>query len=55
VDHILDTPGESDADRVAMLGKTAAKLLGIASQTHRVNCGRRLVMQVGACQRAEKP
>ena len=29
VDHILDTPGLSDADRVAMLGGTAAKLLGI--------------------------
>jgi aminocarboxymuconate-semialdehyde decarboxylase len=31
VDHILDTPGLSDADRVAMLGETAAKLLGINS------------------------
>jgi aminocarboxymuconate-semialdehyde decarboxylase len=29
VDHILGTPGLSDADRVAMLGETAAKLLGI--------------------------
>ena len=29
VDHILGTPGLSDADRVAMLGATAAKLLGI--------------------------
>jgi aminocarboxymuconate-semialdehyde decarboxylase len=29
VDHILNTPGLSDADRVAMLGGTAAKLLGI--------------------------
>jgi aminocarboxymuconate-semialdehyde decarboxylase len=29
VDHILDTPGLSVADRVAMLGETAAKLLGI--------------------------
>ncbi len=29
VDHILATPGLSDADRVAMLGGTAAKLLGI--------------------------
>jgi aminocarboxymuconate-semialdehyde decarboxylase len=29
VDHILDTPGLSGADRVAMLGETAAKLLGI--------------------------
>ena len=29
VDHILQTPGLTDADRVAMLGETAAKLLGI--------------------------
>jgi aminocarboxymuconate-semialdehyde decarboxylase len=29
VDHILGTPGLSDAGRVAMLGGTAAKLLGI--------------------------
>src|SRR5215467_6883136 len=29
VDHILGTPGLSDADRVAMLGATAARLLGI--------------------------
>ena len=29
VDHILGTPGLSDADKVAMLGGTAAKLLGI--------------------------
>jgi aminocarboxymuconate-semialdehyde decarboxylase len=29
VDHILSTPGLSDADKVAMLGGTAAKLLGI--------------------------
>jgi aminocarboxymuconate-semialdehyde decarboxylase len=29
VDHILDTPGFSDDERVAMLGATAAKLLGI--------------------------
>lgn len=29
VDHILSTPGLSDAERVAMLGGTAAKLLGI--------------------------
>ena len=29
VDHILTTPGLSDADRVAMLGETAAKLLAI--------------------------
>ena len=29
VDHILNTPGLSDAERAAMLGDTAAKLLGI--------------------------
>jgi aminocarboxymuconate-semialdehyde decarboxylase len=29
VDHILDTPGLSDADKVAILGGTAARLLGI--------------------------
>jgi aminocarboxymuconate-semialdehyde decarboxylase len=29
VDHILGTPGLSDEDRVAMLGGTAARLLGI--------------------------
>ena len=29
VDHILGTPGLSDADKVAMLGGTAARLLGI--------------------------
>ena len=29
VDHILDTPGFTDAQRRAMLGETAAKLLGI--------------------------
>ncbi len=29
VDHILNTPGLGDADRVAMLGGTAAKLLGV--------------------------
>ena len=29
VDHILNTPTLSDAQRVAMLGGTAAKLLGI--------------------------
>ena len=29
VDHILNTPGLSDADRAAMLGDTAAKLLAI--------------------------
>jgi aminocarboxymuconate-semialdehyde decarboxylase len=27
VDHILDTQGLTDADRAAMLGETAAKLL----------------------------
>jgi aminocarboxymuconate-semialdehyde decarboxylase len=31
VNHILDMPGLSDADRIAMLGGTAAKLLGIKS------------------------
>ena len=29
VDHILNTPSLSDADRIAMLGENAAKLLGI--------------------------
>jgi hypothetical protein len=29
VDHILGTPGFSDAERRAMLGETAAKLLRI--------------------------
>ena len=29
VDHILNTPGLSDDDKRAMLGETAAKLLGI--------------------------
>jgi aminocarboxymuconate-semialdehyde decarboxylase len=29
VDHILGTPGLTDAERVAMLGETAARLLGI--------------------------
>jgi aminocarboxymuconate-semialdehyde decarboxylase len=29
VDHILSTPGLTDAERIAMLGGTAAKLLGI--------------------------
>jgi aminocarboxymuconate-semialdehyde decarboxylase len=29
VDHILKTPGLSDAERAAMLGDTAARLLGI--------------------------
>ena len=31
VDHILSIPGLSDADKIAMLGGTAAKLLGIES------------------------
>jgi hypothetical protein len=31
VDHILDTPGFSDDERIAMLGGTAAKLLGITA------------------------
>ncbi|HEX3861594.1 MAG TPA: amidohydrolase family protein [Stellaceae bacterium] len=31
VDHILNTPGLSDADRIAMLGETAARLLNIKS------------------------
>jgi hypothetical protein len=31
VDHILATPGLSDAERVAILGGTAATLLGIKS------------------------
>ena len=30
VDHILETPGLSDAERTAILGETAAQLLGIA-------------------------
>jgi aminocarboxymuconate-semialdehyde decarboxylase len=29
VDHILTTPGLSDAERVAILGETAASLLAI--------------------------
>ena len=29
VDHIMKTPGLSDADKTAMLGGTAAALLGI--------------------------
>ena len=29
VDHILNTPGLSEADKIAMLGGTAAALLGI--------------------------
>ena len=31
VDHILNTPGFSDEEKIAMLGGTAAKLLGIKS------------------------
>ena len=31
VDHILETPGLSDAERTAMLGETASRLLGIRS------------------------
>jgi aminocarboxymuconate-semialdehyde decarboxylase len=31
VDHILSTPGLSDAEHAAMLGDTAAKLLGITA------------------------
>jgi aminocarboxymuconate-semialdehyde decarboxylase len=31
VDHILNTPGFTDADRIGMLGGTAASLLGIKS------------------------
>ena len=29
VDHVLNTPSLSDADKLAMLGGTAAALLGI--------------------------
>jgi hypothetical protein len=29
VDHIMSIPGLSDDDRIAFLGSTAAKLLGI--------------------------
>ena len=29
VDVVMDTPGLTDADRVAILGGTAAKLVGI--------------------------
>ncbi len=29
VDHILNTPSLSDAERAAILGETAARLLGI--------------------------
>ena len=31
VDHILNAPGLSDAERTAILGETAARLLGIKS------------------------
>jgi aminocarboxymuconate-semialdehyde decarboxylase len=31
VDHILSTPGLSDAERAGMLGDTAARLLGITA------------------------
>ena len=31
VDHILSTPGLSDDEKIAMLGGTAAKLLGISA------------------------
>ena len=31
VDHIMNTPGLSNAERRAILGETAAKLLGISS------------------------
>ncbi len=31
VDHVLSTPGLSDDERIAILGGTAAKLLGIGS------------------------
>jgi aminocarboxymuconate-semialdehyde decarboxylase len=31
VDHVLKTPGLSDADREAILGGTAARLLGLTS------------------------
>ena len=29
VDHILNTPGLTDDERIAMLGGTAARLLGL--------------------------
>jgi aminocarboxymuconate-semialdehyde decarboxylase len=31
VDHVLGTPGLSDADKVAILGGNASRLLGIAA------------------------
>jgi hypothetical protein len=31
VDHVMSIPGLSDDDRIAILGGTAAKLLGIGS------------------------
>jgi aminocarboxymuconate-semialdehyde decarboxylase len=33
VDHVLKTPGLTDADRIAILGGTASKLLGILPTT----------------------
>jgi aminocarboxymuconate-semialdehyde decarboxylase len=30
VDHVLKTPGLSDADKIAIVGGTACKLLGIS-------------------------
>ena len=35
VDHIMSIPGLSDDDRIAILGGTAAKLLGIAEASYR--------------------
>ena len=32
VDHILNSPGLTDADRTAILGGNLVKLLGIAAQ-----------------------
>jgi aminocarboxymuconate-semialdehyde decarboxylase len=31
VEHVLETPGLSDADKASILGDTAAKLLGISA------------------------